>query len=1006
MTVCYEVSFEYDNGDLVMTRVFGNTEDTTSITGEELSQLHDLCQQFQLNRSLNLSQQIGEQLFDLMNGDNLLVDAIEEARAYGERLQVSVRTKTDLDFPFELLYHSQFLVPSTLDVVRRISDFGCKKKPEPENQPLKILFVACSPEGVEPVLEYEKEEDTIFKVTENLPVDMDVEDTGSLEGLSRCLEQHEYDVIHITGHADIDDEGPYFCMEDEEGYLDKVRPSQLQEVLGQNSNPPRLIFLSGCRTGQAPEHAAVFSFAHQLVAENNSTVLGWGLPVLDPGATLAASCVYRELSRGNSIANAVFSARKKLFKEKWLDWPLLRLFSDGTPLDVPLVVKGQKKRLKARDIQYIFLEESHVKVLKSGFIGRRRQIQKGIRCLKKDDHKVGLLLHGTGGLGKSCLAGKFCDRFKDHALIIVRGELNTVTFSEALKNGFARTDDERGLKILQEKEEIHEKIRRLCLSSFQKEKYLILLDDFEKNLESIEQGDPVVTGEAAPILGALLVYLPYAGKMSQLIITSRYTFPFTGKGRDLIEDRLEKIGLISFQGADEQKKVSELNEIANYPDTKVREKLVEAGRGNPRLMEDLNTLLEVEKYADIVSLLDEVQGKQEEFVQELVLREILKTQLEGFQRVMQHSAVFGLPVQKEGIHLVCKDLEGWKPLVDLGVQLSLIEEDKRKDVAFYWVTPLLREELFEELGKEEKKRCHQAAVVYYRKVLSLVEGYAPLYAFELIEHALKCGMDDIALKEGFRLLPYLRNTLAYREALSEGEYILSQITAKGDEDLARFLSELGVIYNDVGNSKKAIEYYEKALEIGVEIYGEKHPSVATRLNNLGSAWKALGDPRKAIEYFEKALEIDIEIYGENHPDVAIRLNNLGLAWNSLGDSRKAIEYYEKALSIVKEIYGEKHPSVAKTLSNLGSAWYALGNSRKAIEYYEKALEIGVEIYGENHPDVATRLNNLGGAWDSLGDSKKALKFMQKAHTIFQEFYGDEHPHTKTVKEGLDFLRKK
>jgi hypothetical protein len=498
--------------------------------------------------------------------------------------------------------------------------------------------MACSPLDVEPVLDFEKEEETILEVTKDLPVDIDVEDTGSLQGLKECLLQKEYDVIHLTGHADIEGNTPYFCMENEEGFLEKIPPIKLQNVLQNAITRPRLVFLSGCKTGGAPE--AAVSFAHELVVEHSPTVLGWGLPVTDRGATLAATRVYRELSRGKSIVDAVFSAREVLYTDEILkendilDWSLLRLFSDGTPLHVPVVEKGQEKTVKARDIQYAYLLNSQVKVLKKGFVGRRRQIQRGIQMLKNNEEKIGLLLHGTGGLGKSCLAGKFCDRFKDHALVIVNGELNAATFLEALEYGLARAEDEKGLQILQAKEEVAKKIILLCSTSFREKKYLIVFDDFEENLKGYEQGDPVLSDEAVPILGMLLHALPLACKSTQLIITSRYTFDLEIDGKDLVSERLESIGLTSFRGADERKKVADLEYINKYHDEKVRKDLIKAGRGNPRLMEVLNALLQVKQGLDVSALLQKVEGKQEEFVQDLVLRKILHSQSEEFQNVM------------------------------------------------------------------------------------------------------------------------------------------------------------------------------------------------------------------------------------------------------------------------------------------------------------------------------------------------------------------------------------
>ncbi|MDI6810362.1 MAG: CHAT domain-containing protein [archaeon] len=415
MNVIYQAEFQYtkDKEGLSLTRTLPDgARDTSPVNLKEIYRLEELSRDFRWNQSKDLSRQIGEELFAILNGDRqTLIRALKGADDYGKQLQVILRTEGSVsNLPFELLYHNNSLVPSRIHLIRQVSDWGIRRKPEPENRPLRVLFMACSPIDVYPVLEFEKEEDTIFEVTKDLPVEIDVEDTGSLEGLGELLTTKEYDVVHLTGHADIDKESkPFFWMEDEEGLPVRVTPSQLWDKL--SLNLPRLVFLSGCRTGEAPEHIAAMSFAHQLVAGHVSTVIGWGLPVSDAGARLAAETLYFELSRGENILDALLRTRYELFEHYPKDWPLLRLFSDGTPLDISLVQRGQKRRPKLRELQYAFLENSQVKVLKNGFIGRRRQIQQGLRCLKKDEEKVGLLLHGTGGLGKSCLAGKFCERF-------------------------------------------------------------------------------------------------------------------------------------------------------------------------------------------------------------------------------------------------------------------------------------------------------------------------------------------------------------------------------------------------------------------------------------------------------------------------------------------------------------------------------------------------------------------------------------------------------------------
>jgi len=1002
MPSTYHAEFRYIEDELSIIKTLSDgTPDTSPVDAEDIRQLEELSQNGDWSYSENLSRQIGKSLFAIINGDNqTLIRALREADDHGERLRMIVSGESPAsDLPFELLYHNGFLVPLRMHLTRHVSDWGRKRTPTSENRPLKILFMACSPQDAYPVLEYEKEEEMIFEVTEDLPVELHVEDTGSLEGLGERLATNEYDVVHIMGHAGIgDNNNPFFLMEDEEGSSVQVTPSQLWEQL--NLNLPGLVFLSGCRTGETPQHTAAASFAQHLVSGHVSAVLGWGLPVSDIGARFAARKLYFELSRGKNMLDAVFETRRELFNKHSHDWSLLRLFSDGTPLAIPLVEKGQKRRPKPRELQYGYLKGSQVKVIEKGFIGRRRQIQQGLRCLRKDREKIGLLLYGTGGLGKSCLAGKFSERLSEHDLIIVHGKLNELTLYEALKSAFMRNDDMVGEELLTMQEELPDKIRRMCSSVFQEKNYLILLDDFEQNL-MVEGGKYMVSAEAVPILETLLKFLPNSAKMTQLIITSRHKFSLTIDGSDLVKKNLKFIGLTSFLGADKRKKVIELENIQKCPD-EVRQKLIELGKGNPSLLDQLDKLVGDAKHLDLELLLSEAKGKQEEFISKLVLRRIIESQSEEFQRFLRRSAVYRRPVIVKGLELVCGDLTDWSSDVGRAVQLSLMEEDgTRADAVRYWVTPLIGEDIFGELEVVEKREYHQAAVVYYQEILS-ASHYDPLASEELVEHALNAGLGDVAVEEaGGRFLPYLRKSPSYNKALAEGEHILSHIhELKRDDKLATFLFELGWIYDDIGNARQAIEYYEQALSIRKKIYGDWNPDVATTLNNIGVAWISLGKHKKAMEYCEQALSIRKKLYDDRHPDVAVTLNNIGGVQVRLGKHKKAMEYYEQALSINKAVYGDRHPDVATTLNNIGGALHALGEYEKAIEYFKQALSITKEVYGNRHSGVATTLNNIGTVQNALGEHKRAIEYFEQSLSITKAVYGDRHPDVATTLNNI------
>ena len=244
MTVGYEVSLRKGE-KWILTRVLPNGEEyTKTIDPGEITALQEMSSNFQWNERAAVAREIGEKLYRILG--NELDTALAEASAHGENLHLYIQS--DADLPFELLYSSGYIVPSRIHLVRKVSDYGSMKSCISRKRPLKILFMACSPLDVTPVLEFEKEEEAIFEITRNLPVDIDVEDTGSLQGLKDRLDYTEYDVIHMTGHATIDEKGPYFCMEDEEGYLDRVRPSELWKTLKSGTALPQFIFLSGCRT--------------------------------------------------------------------------------------------------------------------------------------------------------------------------------------------------------------------------------------------------------------------------------------------------------------------------------------------------------------------------------------------------------------------------------------------------------------------------------------------------------------------------------------------------------------------------------------------------------------------------------------------------------------------------------------------------------------------------------------------------------------------------------------
>ena len=89
------------------------------------------------------------------------------------------------------------------------------------------------------------------------------------------------------------------------------------------------------------------------------------------------------------------------------------------------------------------------------------------------------------------------------------------------------------------------------------------------------------------------------------------------------------------------------------------------------------------------------------------------------------------------------------------------------------------------------------------------------------------------------------------------------------------------VYNSNCNYAKAIEGYEKAIEL--------KPDYASAYHNLGIVYRKQGNFDKSIESYEKAIELD--------PDDASVYYNLGIAYHNDDDFTTALFYYRKAASL-------------------------------------------------------------------------------------------------------------
>ena len=190
---------------------------------------------------------------------------------------------------------------------------------------------------------------------------------------------------------------------------------------------------------------------------------------------------------------------------------------------------------------------------------------------------------------------------------------------------------------------------------------------------------------------------------------------------------------------------------------------------------------------------------------------------------------------------------------------------------------------------------------------------------------------------------------------------------------AYVLGNLGLAYSYLGQWQKAIEHYDKALQIFREF--EDPRGEAFVLAGIGGLQVCLGKAEQAIECFDKAVVIQRRIGDPRGEGLA--LADIACAYGKFGQATRAIEYSTKALELFRRTKDRRHEG--QVLGDLGNALAQLGQGEEAIEQYEKALEV--------HRETRNRMNEASVLWD-LGKTYKqrsadslALNAFRAAHAI-------------------------
>ncbi|AFZ23424.1 hypothetical protein Cylst_1116 [Cylindrospermum stagnale PCC 7417] len=961
----------------------------------------------------------------------IYLDLIKTSEAQGLNSETKPVALGLAHLPWELLHNDTDFLLNVLPV-RKVKQENSSILGE-QNRPLRLLFMATSPEhpGIA-LLQFEKEETNILQATKDQPLALVVEESGSVAELGNLVNSYAedyFDVFHLTGHGviytnaayggylppgkEIEEHTPCFITEDELGNMAFTTVDDLAKAF--KNRFPRVVFLSGCHTGQIANQGTVPSMAEALVKAGAAVVLGWARPVFDRTGIIAAQTLYQALATGETVEAAVKAAQQEMIAQNRSDWHLLRIYRDTrliAKLVTPLNTKKREK-LKFNPPENEFLDENNiVKVASRGeFVGRRRALQRGLKALRQTGDEIGVFIAGMGGLGKSSLAARLCTRVQSQRdnfqRVVLIGPVDEIKLIGKLASKYERFS---GVPALLNDPNVPSLKGRLQnffehIEDELDQPLLLVLDDFEQNIpeSNIADGSLRMTTDAYRVLEAVCAALAENQAESRLIVTCRY----------LQADTLppHRLHLETLAGMGE----SDIEKIYRGWDRQIQlqartQRISKIASRNPRL---LKWLVEVLQQPGLAAdeLLTKLENIELKFRENILAETLLSGLKEEEKKLLARLSVFHLPVQREIIeNLYFTSVETFhETSLHSLTSLSLVEsatvyagqnvEYRVTTILAPLLQPLLTEAewqttrqaatrtIYQTWWEESDKRNEEQAREIVRLAVLAQEQEIAMTVGDIIANrwvntsrfreAWELCQEILQLGEDYRILGTIaraEETLGFNSALSHFQQALKLCPENDLKEKASILHNMANLKATQGDIAAALALFQQSLEITDNSINFVQGKAAT-LHAMANLKATQGDIAGALALYQQSLEITNSI--NDVQGKAATLASMANLKATQGDIAGALALYQQSLEIIDSISDVK--TKASILHQIAGLKATQGNIAGALPLYQQSLEIHQSI--NNVQGKATTLHNMANLKATQGDIAGALPLYQQSLEI-------------------------
>ena len=193
------------------------------------------------------------------------------------------------------------------------------------------------------------------------------------------------------------------------------------------------------------------------------------------------------------------------------------------------------------------------------------------------------------------------------------------------------------------------------------------------------------------------------------------------------------------------------------------------------------------------------------------------------------------------------------------------------------------------------------------------------------------------------------------------------------------INNLGMFCWNNGEFKEALNYFYQTLEFIEEHDSHNDRKQSISYNNIGLIYQELNQYNKAIEYHNKALKIRLE--DDRTKDIAGSYNNLAICYQNLNQLIEAEKYINLAIDYAKQ--ADQTKMVFQFHETLGNILNLQQKFKEAEEAYLVAMQMP-EDYKNFNREKFLLLSNLIDVYNNTNQFDKAKQAINEADILIRQ----------------------